>query len=152
MKRKQAFIVSQSKFFNFLYAVIFLAIFVGVIFTINGQANFSVPDYIKFSAMLLVPGVGMFVAGSRRDEVLRMDETGIFYRRKLITSWERFIRAYSEEDNPENGLDVKFSLHIEYYDIEKAVPYSIRIPLLLTLDKSIEEIQSAIQSFVTADT
>jgi hypothetical protein len=152
MKSNQVFIVKQSKFFNFLRAAIFLGIFAGIMFTIKDQASFSAPDYIQFSAFFLVPGIGMIVAGSRRAEVFKLNDTGIYYCKSLLTSWDLFIRAYAEEDNPEKGVDVKFSLHIEYYTVDERKPYSIKIPLSETLNKSIEDIQAAIQSLVLPDT
>ena len=84
MERNKSFIVRQSLFFNLLVAVIFLSIFIGVIFTISGQERFGTPDYIKFIAFLLVPGVGAIYAGSSHKEVFRIDEEGIFYYKKLI--------------------------------------------------------------------
>ena len=65
----------------------------------------------------------------------------------MITSWDRFIQAYAEEDDPEKGLDVKFSLHIEYYNIDTGIAEMLQIHLSPTLDTSIEEIQTAIKSF-----
>jgi hypothetical protein len=128
-------------------AVIFLSIFIGVIFTISGQERFATPDYIKFIALFFVPGIGAIYAGSRRTEVFTINEKGIFYYKKLITSWDRFIRAYAEEDGPEEGFEVKFSLYIEYYNVDTGIAGMIQIPLSSTLDKSIEEIQTAIESF-----
>ena len=71
----------------------------------------------------------------------------IFYYKKLITSWDRFITAHAEEDNPEKGFSVNFSLFIEYYNIDSGIADILKIPLSPTLDKSVEEIQTAIEFF-----
>jgi hypothetical protein len=147
MERNKTIVVRESRFFNLLVAVIFLSIFVGVMFTIKGREIFGPPDYIKFTALFFVPAVGAIYAGSRHTEVFRFDKEGIFYYKKLITSWDRFIQAYAEEDNPERGFDVQFSLHIECYDIETGIAEMVLIRLSPTLDKSMEEIQAAIESF-----
>ena len=147
MNPNKSLIVRQSLFFNLLLAVIFLSIFIGVIFTIRSQDRFTTPDYIKFIALFFIPGIGAIYAGSRHTEVFSINEGGIFYNKKLITSWDRFIQAYAEEDNPEDGFDVKFSLYIQYYNIDTGIADMIQIPLSPTLDKSVEEIQTAIDSF-----
>ncbi|MCW3091954.1 MAG: hypothetical protein JWP81_3023 [Ferruginibacter sp.] len=147
MKSNNSLIVRQSLFFNLLFAAIFLSIFVGVIITIRGQKIFDIPDYITFIALYLVPSIGAIYAGTRRTEVFRIDEGGIFYYKKLITSSDRFIQAYTEEVDPEQGFEVKFSLYIEYYRIETGIADSVEISLSPTLDKSVEEIQAAIEYF-----
>jgi hypothetical protein len=147
MTRNNSFIAKQSIFFNLFVAGIFLSIFIGIIFTISGQEKFSTPSYIQFIAFYFVPGIGAIYAAIRHAEVFRIDENGIFYNKKLVTSWDRFIQAYAEEDNPEKGLDVKFSLHIQYYDIDTGIAEVLQFQLSPTLDKSIEEIQEAIESF-----
>lgn len=147
MEPNKSLVVRQSLLLNLLVAVIFLSIFVGVIFTIRGQSSFSTPDYIKYAACFLVPGLGAIYAGKRHTEVFRITDTGIFYYKKLVTSWDRFIQAYAEEVDPEKGYSVNFSLCIEYYDIDTGVTELIKFPLSATLDKSVEQIQAAIDSF-----
>ncbi|MEJ7627102.1 MAG: hypothetical protein WKF35_09575 [Ferruginibacter sp.] len=141
------FIVRESVFFNLLLGLICLSIFIGVIFTIKGQQRFTTLDYIKFVALLFIPSIIVFRKATRRSLVFQIDKNGIYYIGVLITNWDRFIQAYVLEDNPEKGLDIRFSLYVEYYDLETNVPFKIKIPLSGTLDKSTEQIEFAIKEY-----
>ena len=151
MEEDNKFIARQSEFFNYFMGAIFLAIFIGVIFTIRGQERFTPLDYIIFVAGLLVPSIGLFINGTKRPIVFQIDQNGIYFNAALITGWDKYIRAYILEDGPEDGYAIKFALFVEYYDPATLAPYQLKIPLSGTLDKSVEEIEYAIEKYSKAN-
>ena len=142
------FIVRESVFYNYFLGFIFLAIFIGILFTIKGQENFTGADYIKFGAMILLPAIGLFIHGSRRNLVLKMNTTGIYFGKDFITSWDRLVTAYVSEVDEDKGNNIHFSLYVEYYPQNYTSPYIIDLPLSGTIDKSVEEITAAIDEFL----
>ncbi|MEO7767728.1 MAG: hypothetical protein ABIS01_09890 [Ferruginibacter sp.] len=127
-----------------------MAIFIGVIFTIKGQERFTTADYIVFKAAFLVPSIGLFINGIKKPKALQIDENGIYFNASLITSWDRYVRAYILEYGPDEGYTIKFALFVEYYDPASLTPCQLKIPLSGTLDKSIEEIECAIDEYSSA--
>ena len=143
-----SFVVRQSSSLNMMLGIFFVVILIGFLFTINGKHDFDMAEYVKPLALVLASVIVFLVSAGQKKLILRFDVTGIYFGNKFITSWSNLISAVIEEDDPDRGYDVVFVLNVQYYATEDGKPYLVWLSLPPTADKSVEEINAAIDEFV----
>ena len=140
------FEVRQSRKLLFLISAILFAILIGFMNTVPvGQRSF-LPIFLFLTAMC----VAAFIGGLQNSTIIRVDCSGIYYRKNLVCDWNRFESAFLGHEFYQTGRSL--AVHERYYIIvyyfnQDNQRYQLKINMSETQDKSEEEIMSAIEGF-----
>ena len=140
--------VRESVFFDFLISFLSFVMFIGAFVTINFSTGYSFGVYKAVFSLTLFPAIIFLIKGIRNKIIILINANGIFYRGKLIASWENLVSAYITEDETPGSFAVNFKLAIVYNVPETWERYLIKLPMSTTQNKSEEEIISAINIYV----
>jgi hypothetical protein len=146
MLEQTDFIVKQSKLINGLLSVFFLLLVIGLMFTFSADHEHSIGLYVKPLAVVIAFIIISVVNSRRRREIYRINNTGIFYNSKLITTWEAFHIAFVNDDSNFTSVNDDIRLVVQYYNDQGQLS-EMRLPAPPTLDRSVYEIIEAIIMF-----
>lgn len=148
MIKQNNFIVRESGWINFLFSFLFFAMFIGSLITINFAKDYSIESYRYILHLTIIPAILLLVNGIKKNKIIELNKTGIFYRGTLITIWQNFVRAYITQEEIPGSLNDNFRLIIEYYVPEKGMNYITKLKMSSSQDKSEEQIMAAIKDFL----
>ncbi|MCW3089462.1 MAG: hypothetical protein JWP81_531 [Ferruginibacter sp.] len=146
------FIVKESALLNYLVAVIFFAIFIGVLITRNFEIGNPISEFYFIYPFILLPGIISLIKYSRDKAIIKVNKTGVFYYGVTVTDWSNFKTAYIGEEYPtvtqnSAGMSDKFSIVVTFFDPTRNCDYWYKMSLSGTQDKSPEQIISAINFY-----
>jgi hypothetical protein len=141
------FIVAEEKILNIVVGILFLGIFIyGLTDAINkGFSKLSYVSYIFF--LLLIPAILAFKKARSKAVYLRINKIGIYQNEELLTTWDKFIKAYITQKEVVMTIRDNFLLVVEYVKDDPKKGYRRKIALTNTQNKSEEDIMAAIQFF-----
>jgi hypothetical protein len=142
-KRHPDFIVRNSVVILVIISIVFLAMLFSVF-----EYNTSLGVAGHIIVAVLAPCVGWFIRKKTKTVVIRINENGIYSYSKLITDWQHFKSATTDQlplalGDPRD----KVVLRIVYLNDNRDKLITDDIPLPNTLNKSEEQILSAIELF-----
>lgn len=144
--------VCESKGINLIFGIFFMAIVIGIYFTISLESaefkRFFNVLYLLFGSV----SVGFFIKAFRKNRIILINENGIIYKRKEICNWNNFRNAFIGQEYPHTdmvnaGLDDRTYIIVEYYDHEHSTNFTYRMRMSNTQNKSEEQIINAIENF-----
>ena len=132
-----------------------VCIFAGVIFSIMFISAFSYMNFnntsvrtdIRIVYLTIIPAIIFFVKAYRSKPILEINKFGIYFCGELLTNWTNFISAKYIQEPKTLSISDNFVLLIEYDKPEMPTTYFCKINLPATLNKSEEEIISAIEKY-----
>lgn len=151
LTRDSQFTVGEEKVLNYVMAAFFLALFgYGVFDAVRRQ--FTDIDYQSIIFGLAILPAIFCIRRARSNRVyLRINQKGIYQDGYLLTSWDRFLKAYITQKEKKPMWDIRdnFQLVVEFRD--KTTPtqgHRKKIPLTNTQNKSEEDIMAAVNFFL----
>jgi hypothetical protein len=103
-------------------------------------------SHLLFIFSLIFPGF-MFWRAWKNHVCIVIDHAGIWYYGELITSWERFKKAFVDEEAIPGRTADNFKLFVQYYKPGVNGYFTRKLPLTVSQDRSEEEIIEAIRIF-----
>ena len=140
------FIVRESPIINYLFGTIFLLMSVYGLITITTNYQ-NIKSYEYIACVMFLPALFFLKKAQRKKIVLQLDESGLYFRGKLITTWQNFVSGYITALEQPGSLMDSFVLVLEYYTPEKGIVYRINLNMDDSQDKSDNEIMDAIKYF-----
>lgn len=146
MLKQTDFVVQQSRLINGLLTGFFLLLLVGLFFTFSADKEHTFGLYAKPLAVIAGAVIIYMVNINRKREIFRINQTGIFYNTKLVTTWPYFHQAYVSDDSGSSSINDDIRLVIRYYNDQWQL-MELRLPAPPTLDRSVYEIIEVIIIF-----
>ena len=144
-----SFQVKESALIGFLFSFIFFAMFIGALVTINFNLNYPI-DVLRFILYgTLFPAIIFLIKAINKKVIIEINNTGIWYKGTLITSWDNYVNAYIFQEEIPGSLDENIRLSIEYYVPDKDINYISVLKMENSQNKSEEQIICAINNFLT---
>ncbi len=150
LNKESQFIVGEEKILNYILAILCFALFVyGVVDAI--MRHFINIDYQSFVFALALAPAYLFFRKARSEKVyIRINKTGIYQGRQLVTDWSNLIKAFIDQKEKKIFFNIQdnFMLILEYRkkDVAKQI-FRSKIPLTNTQNKSEEEVLEAVMFF-----
>ena len=140
---EQDFLVKESKTINTMAGVALLAVFL-VSLSFGDYGWYS---YLMSISLFLIPGAIAIAKAQRPIIIIKINQSGFFYRGRLITAWDLFYDASVQDKMITGSYKDNFVLAFRYYAPDYSLIYTLSIPLTNTQDRSEEEIIEAINFF-----
>jgi hypothetical protein len=142
------FIVGEEKVLVYILAALFFALFgYGLIDLIRHRAaNNGYGNFLFIIALL--PALLFLQKGRSNNVYIRINKTGIYQGRTLLTRWPNFLKAYITQKETVLSIQDNFILVVEYRKDGVADGFRRKIPLTNTQNKSEEEVMEAIHFFL----
>ena len=146
LEKDGSFAVKESIFINSIIAVICFAVFAYGLYLVIVRPEGQDLFLDMFMLIAIVPGV-IFMLKARSSVVyIRVNETGIFVSRKLLTDWQHFRSASFTQKEKVRSIQDNFVLLVKYH-VRGSGDFVKEVPLTNTQDKSEEEVIAAIRYF-----
>lgn len=144
LSAEEDFIVGESKGMKIFLGIACLVVF-ALSFFAGGEAS---TDKLSLPVLFLIPAVYFLLSLRKNDPIIRINRTGFYYHKELITRWSEFKSANVVEEPRLASISDNFVLILEFYVPGKAGLSTKKIPMKNTHDKAEEEIIAAIKFFL----
>lgn len=142
------FEVRESKMINYIIASVFFLMLVGWLLTTGGEWK----QYFVILLFLFIVAFGSLLKGIRKKLLIRVDHTGIYYKKFLVSNWNSFDNVSLEHEfyqtSASHSLQERYFILVTFFNkVNRKMEF--RLEMTSTQDKSEEQILSAIKRFAS---
>lgn len=147
LTKDSEFIVGEEKVLNYILAFLFFALFLYGLIDLLRHISKGIDYQNLIFFIALLPAIIFFRKGRSNRVYIRINKTGIYEGRHLITGWANLFNAYITQKETVVSIQDNFLLVIEYRKEGVKNGLRRRIPLTNTQNKSEEEVLKAVKFF-----
>jgi hypothetical protein len=140
---EEDFIVRQSATMNVVCGVAMLSVFVATLIS----AKFSVEGMMMSALLFVTTGVFFIIRGLKKQELLKINWTGVYQHGALVCRWRDFHKAWLTQKEVTMSIKDNFVIMFQYNSADQTKLYTRTIRMLNTQDKADDEVIAAIRFY-----